>query len=184
MVSEVNDFLSQQHCDMLIELSQPQFFKTTTLGKEIDGYRVAQGAWLSSDSEAVKLLRKMVSEHTSFPEENMEGTHIVKYEIGGQYKVHHDFFHPGEDYFEREVTKRGGQRTKSALVYLNDDFTGGETEFPQINIKVVPKKGKLVIWDNLNPDGSLDYTSLHAGLPVESGVKYIAVIWIRENKFV
>ncbi len=184
MVSEVNDFLSQQHCEMLIELSQPQFFKTTTLGKEIDGYRVAQGAWLSSDSEAVKLLRKMVSEHTSFPEENMEGTHIVKYEIGGQYKVHHDFFHPGEDYFEREVTKRGGQRTKSALVYLNDDFTGGETEFPQINIKVVPKKGKLVIWDNLNPDGSLDYTSLHAGLPVESGVKYIAVIWIRENKFV
>jgi hypothetical protein len=41
-----------------------------------------------------------------------------------------------------------------------------------------------VVWDNLNPNGSLDYTSIHAGLPVISGIKYIAVIWIRENKFV
>jgi prolyl 4-hydroxylase len=49
---------------------------------------------------------------------------------------------------------------------------------------VTPLKGKLVVWDNLNPNGSLDYTSIHAGLPVISGIKYIAVIWIRENKFV
>lgn len=184
MVLELNDFLLPDHCDSLIELSQPQFIKTTTLGKEIEGYRVAQGAWLPSNDDKVDLLRKMISEYTSFPTENMEGTHIVKYEIGGEYKVHHDFFHPGESYYEREVTNRGGQRIKTALVYLNDGFTGGETEFPQLNIKVMPLKGKLVVWDNLNPDGSLDYKSIHAGLPVTSGIKYIAVIWIRENKFV
>jgi prolyl 4-hydroxylase len=184
MVLEVNDFLSSDHCDSLVELSQPQFTKTTTLGKEIDGYRVAHGAWLLSKDDKVNLLRKMVSEYTSLPIENMEGTHIVKYEIGGEYKVHHDFFHPGESYYEKEVTNRGGQRTKTALIYLNDGFTGGETEFPQLNIRVTPLKGKLVVWDNLNPNGSLDYTSIHAGLPVISGIKYIAVIWIRENKFV
>ena len=184
MVSELNEFLSLDHCNSLIELSQPQFTKTTTLGKEIDGYRVAQGAWLPSKNGHVDLLRKMVSEYTLFPEENMEGTHIVKYEIGGEYKVHHDFFHPGESYYDKEVTSRGGQRSKTALVYLNEDFTGGETEFPQLGIKVIPQRGKLVVWDNINPDGSLDYTSIHAGLPVLSGIKYIAVIWIRENKFV
>jgi prolyl 4-hydroxylase len=184
MVSELNEFLSADHCNSLIELSQPQLTKTSTLGKEIDGYRVAQGAWLSSQDESVSLLRKMVSEYTLFPEENMEGTHIVKYEIGGEYKVHHDFFHPGENYYEKEVTNRGGQRAKTALVYLNEDFTGGETEFPQLEIKVIPQKGKLVVWDNIKSDGSLDYTSIHAGLPVTSGIKYIAVIWIRENKFV
>jgi prolyl 4-hydroxylase len=184
MVYELKDFLSLDHCNSLIELSQPQFTKTSTLGKEIDGYRVAQGAWLTSNHEPVTLLRKMVSEYTLLPEENMEGTHIVKYEIGGEYKVHHDFFHPGESYYEKEVTKRGGQRTKSALVYLNNEFTGGETEFPQLNIKVTPQAGKLVVWDNIKSDGTLDYTSIHAGLPVISGIKYIAVIWIRENKFV
>lgn len=184
MVLELNNFISQEHCNSLIELAQAQFLTTTTLGKEIDGYRVAQGAWLSSAHDDVKLLRKMVSEYTLLPQENMEGTHIVKYEVGGEYKVHHDFFHPGESYYEKEVTKRGGQRIKTALVYLNDEFTGGETEFTRIDIKILPKRGKLVVWDNLNSDRSLDYTSIHAGLPVISGIKYIAVIWIRENKFV
>jgi len=80
--------------------------------------------------------------------------------------------------------KRGGQRAKSALVYLNDDFTGGETEFPKINIRVSPQKGKLVLWDNTFEDGNPDHDSLHAGLPVISGTKYIAVIWIRFGKFI
>ena len=69
------------------------------------------------------------------------------------------------------------------MIYLNDDFEGGETHFPSLNLVVKPKKGKLVIWDNVNEDGSLDFNSLHAGLPVKKGFKYIAVIWIRENKF-
>jgi hypothetical protein len=51
-------------------------------------------------------------------------------------------------------------------------------------IKVNPVKSKVVIWDNLNEDGTLDYESIHAGLPVISGTKYIATIWIRENKFI
>jgi prolyl 4-hydroxylase len=125
----------------------------------------------------------MISSMINIPIENMEGTHVVKYQIGGEYKGHHDFFHPGEGYYENEI-KRGGQRTKTALVYLNDDFTGGETEFPNISRMIKPLKGKLVIWDNMNDAGQLNYDSFHAGLPVISGVKYIAVIWIREGRFI
>ena len=183
MIIEQENFLSIDECNALIEHARPQLFKTTTMGKVIDGYRVAEGAWLSKDIPEVSKLRNMVSEYISMPLENMEGTHIVKYEIGGEYKTHHDFFHPGENYFAGEV-KRGGQRAKSALVYLNDDFTGGETDFPKVSTTIKPKSGKIVVWTNLNPDGSLDYNSLHAGLPVLTGTKYIAVIWIRENKFV
>jgi prolyl 4-hydroxylase len=78
---------------------------------------------------------------------------------------------------------RGGQRIKSVLFYLNDEFEGGETNFPMKGIKVKPVKSKAIIWDNINEDGTLDYESIHAGLPVISGFKYIATIWIRENKF-
>jgi prolyl 4-hydroxylase len=53
-----------------------------------------------------------------------------------------------------------------------------------LNITIKPEKNKMVIWDNLNQDESLNYDSLHAGLPVKSGVKYIAIIWIRKNQFV
>jgi prolyl 4-hydroxylase len=182
MVIEKENFLSIEECDELIKESSSHFFRTTTLGKEIDGYRVAEGAWLSNSLDIVKNLKQKVNEESGIPISNMEGTHIVKYEIGGEYKVHHDFFHPNESYFPNEM-KRGGQRLKTALVYLNDEFTGGETEFPKMSIKVKPKKGKLVLWDNTNPDGSPDYESLHAGLPVESGTKYIAVVWIRESTF-
>lgn len=182
MVIEKENFLTDQECEEFINESNPHFFRTTTLGKEIDGYRVADGAWLSNNLEIVKNLKNKVHEESGIPISNMEGTHIVKYEIGGQYKVHHDFFHPNESYFPNEI-KRGGQRTKTALVYLNEEFTGGETEFPKLSIKVKPKRGKLVLWDNTNPDGTPDYDSLHAGLPVETGTKYIAVIWMRESTF-
>jgi hypothetical protein len=78
----------------------------------------------------------------------------------------------------------GGQRVYSCLFYLNDDFTGGETEFVNRDIKIKPKTGRLLIWKNIKEDGSLDYDSFHAGLPVISGTKWIAIIWVRENSFV
>ena len=183
MIIEKEDFLSEQDCKALIELAQPQLFKTTTLGKPVDGYRTADGAWLTSTHDVVFKFRCAVSGLIGIPEENMEGTHVVKYEIGGEYKVHHDFFHPNEGYYDNEVTKRGGQRVKTALVYLNDGYKGGSTDFPQMERTITPKIGKLVVWDNTNEDGTLDFTSMHAGLPVEEGIKYIAVIWVRENKF-
>ena len=183
MVKEYENFITDEECQFMIEAAQKQFMRTTTLGKEIEGYRVADGAWLNDSSEIVKNYRKKVSEISGFPTENMELIHIVKYEVGGEYKSHHDFFHPGEGYYDNEM-KRGGQRSKTALVYLNEDFTGGETEFPKVNIRIQPQKRKLVLWDNAFEDESPDYDSLHAGLPVISGTKYIAVIWIRFGKFV
>lgn len=182
MVTEIENFLTDDECNDLIKESSSHFFKTTTLGQVIEGYRVAEGAWLSNNLEIVKNLKNKVHQQCGVPIPNMEGTHIVKYEIGGEYKVHHDFFHVNETYYEGEM-KRGGQRIKTALVYLNEGFTGGETEFPQMSIKVNPKRGKLVLWDNTHPDGSPDYDSLHAGLPVISGTKYIAVIWMRQSNF-
>jgi prolyl 4-hydroxylase len=183
MILEKEEFFTEEDCKSLIELAQPQLFRTTTLGKPIDGYRVAEGAWLTPTHDVVCKLRCAISDLIGIPEENMEGTHIVKYEVGGEYKVHHDFFHPNEGYYDREVTHRGGQRIKTALVYLNEGFKGGGTEFPQQSTLIIPKTGKLVVWNNTNEDGTLDFTSIHAGLPVEEGTKYIAVIWVRENKF-
>jgi prolyl 4-hydroxylase len=71
----------------------------------------------------------------------------------------------------------------SCLFYLNDDFDGGETDFPKVNYRVDPQIGKLVIWKNLNDDLSVNYNSLHAGLPVISGEKWICIVWVRENNF-
>jgi len=184
MVKEYDNFISDIICDRLIKISYKNLSEAEVLGEKIDGYRTANSCWLYDDDyDIVKNYRQKISELVNLPIENMESLHIVSYDVGGEYKEHHDFFHPTEEYFENTISA-GGQRTKTCLLYLNDSFEGGETEFINLGIKIKPKIGKLIVWDNLNEDGSLDYDSLHAGLPVIEGKKFIAVIWIRENKFI
>lgn len=182
-IQEIENFITDQESEYLINASEQYLYKMTVLGsKPQNDYRIADGAWLNDSDPTVKSLREKISKLVNIPAENMEGTHIVKYNVGGQYKVHHDFFHLNTDYYDREIVK-GGQRVLTALIYLNDNFEGGETDFPKIQRVIKPKKNKLVVWKNLKDNGELDFDSLHAGLPVIEGTKYICIIWIREQRF-
>jgi prolyl 4-hydroxylase len=69
----------------------------------------------------------------------------------------------------------------SSILYLNDDFDGGETVFPKIDKIIKPKPGNIYIWRNAFDDLKLDEKSFHGGNPIEAGVKYIIVIWTRSN---
>jgi prolyl 4-hydroxylase len=181
MLLEKDNLITENDCDEIIKMAESQFRQATTLGVN-NGHRIADYTWIYRNTPIANKFLKIANIETGLPIENMEDLHIVRYNVGGQYKDHHDFFHPGESYYDREVL-RGGQRVKSVIFYLNDDFEGGETDFPKMGITVKPVKCKTIIWDNINEDGTLDYDSIHAGLPVTNGVKYIATIWIRENVF-
>jgi prolyl 4-hydroxylase len=65
------------------------------------------------------------------------------------------------------------------MVYLNDDFSGDETEFLKLNLKIIPKKGSAPIWNNLYRDGFPNTHTLHQAHPVHSGEKYIITKWFR-----
>lgn len=182
MLQEFKNILCINECNELISISKDKLFSATTLGTKIKDYRTAENTWLFEKTELNDKIKTIVSEKTGLPIENQEQIHIVKYNIGGEYKEHHDFFHPNTDYFESQI-QRGGQRIYSCLFYLNDDFKGGETHFPKINQKIKPELGKLVIWKNLNDDLTINPNSLHAGLPVIKGEKWICIVWVRENKF-
>lgn len=181
MIFEYRESLTPQECEELIQLGKDRLTPAFTLGVNREGYRTALNCWITEPLPITAKVKLLVKQATGVPVENQEHVHIVKYEVGGEYKPHHDFFHPNTDYFESQVA-RGGQRTHSCLFYLNTDFTGGETEFPNLGVKITPELGKLIVWDNLN-NGQLDYDSLHAGLPVASGEKWICVVWVRENEF-
>jgi prolyl 4-hydroxylase len=184
-ITEIYNFLSNEECDFLIQRAQRDLKEMSVLGageKPHSDYRVAQGTWIPDGEDCAKDFRKKISEVTNLPAENMESLHIVKYDVGGEYKVHQDFFHPNTDYYDVEVAK-GGQRIISVLIYLNDDFKGGETDFPKWGRTIKPEKNKLVIWKNVKDNGELEYDSLHAGLPVIEGTKYIGIIWIRKDIF-
>ena len=56
------------------------------------------------------------------------------------------------------------------MIYLNDDYEGGETEFLYYKKRIQPEKGKLLIW----PAGM---THAHRGGLVLERTKYIVTGW-------
>ena len=97
-----------------------------------------------------------------------EPLHVLRYMPGQQYRPHVDAL-PGES----------NQRRRTALVYLNQDYEGGETAFPKLGISVRGDPGDVLVFDNLGEDGQSDRRSEHAGMPVTAGVKWLATRWIR-----
>ena len=88
---------------------------------------------------------------------------INRYDEGEEYKWHSD---QGYNYLK----KRGMfTRQFSIVVYLNDDFDGGETEFQFTSVK--PQKGACLIFPS-------NFMYSHCARPVKNGVKYSCASWL------
>jgi prolyl 4-hydroxylase len=70
------------------------------------------------------------------------------------------------------------------MIYLNDVEEGGATWFPQAGVRFRPRRGLLLIWNNMALDGKANPATLHEGMPVETGVKYIVTKWFREGRWI
>lgn len=93
---------------------------------------------------------------------------VLKYTPGQQYRPHLD-----------SIDGATNQRIKTVLVYLNQGFGGGETQFPLLPLTIEPKGGDAIIFHNLTAAGRANSLTRHAGLPVIHGVKWMATRWIR-----
>lgn len=103
-----------------------------------------------------------------------------RYAVGQEFRAHTDTFNPGGyDFYVH--TEQGGQRTWTAMLYLNKPEDGGATRFKVINKTIQPETGKLLTWNNLRPDGEPNDATLHHGMKVRRGVKYIITKWFRER---
>ena len=103
-----------------------------------------------------------------------EPLHILRYAPGQQYRPHHDA------HAYPQVEKR---RVATALLYLNDAYEGGETNFPELGITVRGGVGDLLIFQNLDADKMPDMRMVHAGLPITSGEKWLATRWIQGGDY-
>jgi prolyl 4-hydroxylase len=103
-----------------------------------------------------------------------------RYAPGQEFKAHTDTFEPG-GYDYHVHTAETGQRTWTAMVYLNEPEEGGATRFKAIGKTIRPETGKLVAWNNLSPDGQPNPATLHQGMKVRRGVKYIITKWFRQR---
>jgi len=106
-----------------------------------------------------------------------------RYQEGQHFREHADFFYIDEPYWA-EYEPHGGQRTWTAMIYLNEPDAGGATRFRLLDAAIAPRIGRILIWNNMALDGSPNPWTLHEGMPVESGTKYIVTKWFRERQFV
>lgn len=70
---------------------------------------------------------------------------------------------------------------RTFLIYLNEEYEGGETAFPAIGLRYRGRAGDALFWANLDQQQLPDPLTLHAGLPPTSGEKWVFSQWIRER---
>lgn len=103
-----------------------------------------------------------------------------RYAVGQEFKAHTDYFEPNGVDFHRYCSV-AGNRTWTAMVYLNEPEAGGATRFKAVDKTIQPETGKLVCWNNHRPDGSLNPATIHHGMKVRAGTKYVITKWYRER---
>ncbi|XP_002160179.1 uncharacterized protein LOC100198447 isoform X1 [Hydra vulgaris] len=110
---------------------------------------------------------------------NLLQTHGGKYQVtsypeGVGYKSHTDC---------SLDSKLLNDRYATILIYLQDVKEGGETVFSKLGIKIKPKKGSLVIWNNMDDLGNCLLLSTHEASKVIKGKKYILQRWYYYKRF-
>jgi len=126
---------------------------------------------------ALRLLQRRLCALSGQPLAHAEPAVVLRYRPGQEYRLHRDLLPPST--LADPQQGRGGQRVATVIAYLTAVEAGGETDFPRRHLRVPPVPGQALVFRNLRPDGSVDEDSLHAGLPVQRGEKWIATLWVR-----
>jgi prolyl 4-hydroxylase len=172
-------FMSRAECAYLIAAAEPMLQPSVvvdpTTGRIVaHPVRTSDAAMFGVHSEdlAVNALNRRIAALSGTRLEQGEPLQVLRYRAGGEYKPHMDAL-PAEP----------NQRILTVLVYLCDDYDGGETQFPGIDLSFRGSVGDALLFRNADADGRADPLTLHAGLPVRHGTKYLASRWIRADRF-
>jgi len=179
----IEAFLHTATCDWLIGLARGRLAPAMT-------YDAAGAAALTAKARSnsaielgltecdvvVLLTRQRMAAIIGVPVTALEPSQILHYATGEQFARHHDYLDPALP----EVAEHG-QRIVTFLVYLNDAFEGGETDFPRLGLRHKGRPGDALYFGNLQADGAPDPRTVHAGLAPTSGAKWLLSQWIRDR---
>lgn len=174
-------FLTGEECHALCALIDERRRPSTIADDQgIANFRTSETCDLDNSHPLVAEVRERLSRLLGIPVSHGEPIQGQRYAPGQEFQPHTDSFNPGSaDYFINcaEV----GQRTWTAMIYLNEPEEGGATRFKTIGKTIQPETGKLLAWNNLLPNGSPNPATLHQGMKVRRGTKYILTQWYRER---
>jgi prolyl 4-hydroxylase len=190
-VITMDDFVSAEEAIRLVELGHQLGYERSSdvgdrnpdgsYGQSVNEGRTSTNAWCHEECETDEMSQAVVerlSEVTGIPSTNSEHLQLLRYEAGQHYQVHHD-------YIDHHVLRQGGPRILTVYLYLNDVPEGGGTNFDQLDVTVMPKRGRALLWPSTmdqDPEKKEELTT-HQALPVESGIKYGANAWLHMRDF-
>jgi len=177
----INNFLTEDECDALIEVARPLLQRSKThnaSGSEATRGRTSLTCHLSKGTQPCPALLRKINLLTRKPYGHMELPQVARYTDSQRYVEHYDGVDPHTE-AGRLFCATGGQRLATVLMYLNDVAAGGGTLFRRLNLEIKPRKGCAVVFFPGLMNGELDLDALHAGRP-PVGTKWVSQVWIRQ----
>lgn len=123
-----------------------------------------------------RLITNIINPSYGFEIHSSEPPSLLKYEKGGHYLPHVDGFSQWKSPTGEVIWRKSVDRDLSTVIFLNDNFQGGEFVFPDFRIKITPEPGMLICFP------SNQYYN-HGVYPVKAGTRYSMVNWMTIKGF-
>lgn len=187
LVQLIPGFLSSGVCRWLIERSRGRLgralvYEALSKRTTVNDTRTNTAATfnlLDLDFVCVLVQARMAA-CAGIPFRQLEPMSVLHYATGEEITEHFDFVDPNVPGYEQEIASKG-QRVVTFLLYLNEDYAGGATEFPEVGISHKGSRGEGLYFVNALPDGSADVRTLHAGRPPTQGEKWVVSQFMRDR---
>ena len=185
LIRTVRGLASPAECQWLIESASPRLeraivYNNATGESGADPGRTNQFALFNFANLDViaEMVRTRLAAAIGAPLPCLEVSQVLRYSVGEAFAPHWDYLDP--EMLGGEIGQRG-QRVVTVLVYLNDDFEGGETNFPELGISHRGRAGDALLFSNVDAQGKPDLRTKHAGCPPTSGEKWLFSQWVRDR---
>ena len=185
-VKEIENILTHEECDILIEFAKcrkdwetSQFYsniidsKKGSYQKTDKDIRNSKTLLLNDkDHPIIQKIALITELLTGLPLNTQEDLQITHYNTDGKFHPHYD-----------ANNMYGGQRRATLIIYLNDDFEGGETVFTKLDKIITPKKGHGLLFLNTDSSDEIIADSMHQGNKVIAGEKWICTKWSHSKQY-
>jgi hypothetical protein len=181
------EFVTDSVCTWLIEQARPNL-KRALIYDPVGGQDIADHMRTNSaagfdlmHADLVQIaVQSRIGATIGVPVQNMEGPTVLHYAVGEEITNHYDFVNPRIANYQAEIEQRG-QRIATFLIYLNDDYEGGETDFPELRLRYHGAKRGGIVFTNALANGEPDLRMVHAGLPPKDNEKWLMSQFIRNR---
>ena len=181
----IERFASPQECQWLIGraasggLQRAKVYRSSSTAQVAETRTNREMSFTIFNADVVlSLIRDRISAAVGAPVSHFEIAKLLHYSPGEQFALHADFIEAKTPDLARELAARG-QRSATFLIYLNDGYEGGATQFPRLSWQYRGGRGDALLFRNVDANGGPDYDTIHAGMPPTSGDKWVLSQWIR-----